>query len=61
MKAGLTLIGVAVFAAGVLFAGQGAGYIRWPTRSFMISHIQWTYYGVGIAVAGLLLIMIARR
>jgi hypothetical protein len=61
MKAGLMLIGVAAFAAGVLFAGQGAGYVRWPARSFMISQTEWVYYGVGIAVAGLLLVMIARR
>jgi len=61
MRTGLTLIGVAAFAAGLLFAGQGEGFIRWPASSFMISRIEWVYYGVGIAVVGLLLIVIARR
>jgi hypothetical protein len=35
------------------------GYIRWPASSFMISEIKWAYYGGGIAVVGILLIIIA--
>ena len=50
-----------MLAAGVLFAGQGLGYIRGPANSLMIGQIQWTYDGGGIAIAGLLLMMIARR
>jgi hypothetical protein len=57
----LLLIGVLALAAGILFVGQGLGYIRWPAESFMIGQTNWVYYGGGIAIAGLLLIMVARR
>jgi len=61
MKALLTVIGIIVLAAGLLFVGQGSGYIRWPAESFMISEIKWVYYGGAIAVVGILLILVARR
>jgi hypothetical protein len=59
MKAPLMLIGIVVLAAGLVFVGQGLGYLRWPASSFMISEIKWAYYGGGIAVVGILLIVIA--
>ena len=61
MKTLLMLIGIIVLAAGLLFVGQGSGYIQWPASSFMISEIQWVYYGSGIALVGVLLIVIAMR
>ena len=61
MKALLMLAGVILLAAGLFFVGQGSGYIQWPAESFMISELNWVYYGGGIAVAGILLIAIARR
>jgi hypothetical protein len=61
MKTLLMFIGILVLAAGLLFMGQGSGYIRWPAESFMISQIKWVYYGGGIAVTGFLLIIFARR
>jgi hypothetical protein len=61
MKALLTLIGIIALLAGLLFMGQGSGYIPWPAESFMISETQWVYYGAGIAAVGALLIIIARR
>ena len=57
----LLLIGVFALAAGALFVGQGLGYVRWPTESFMIGQTNWVYYGGVIAAAGLALIMVARR
>ena len=57
----LLLIGVILLAAGLLFIGQGWGLIRWPARSFMIDETRWIYYGAGIAVAGLVLIVVSRR
>ena len=57
----LTLIGIILLAAGLLFMGQGSGYIPWPAESFMISQIKWVYYGGGIAVVGILLMIVARR
>jgi hypothetical protein len=61
MKALLMLVGIVVLAAGLFFMGQGAGLIRWPAESFMISATRWVYHGGGIAVVGILLIVIARR
>jgi hypothetical protein len=60
MQTLLMLIGVIVLAAGLLFMGQGSGYIHWPASSFMIREIKWVYYGGAIAVVGILLIIIAR-
>lgn len=61
MKPLLTLVGLIILVAGLFFMGQGAGYIRWPAESFMISAVDWVYYGAGIAVVGFLLIVVARR
>ena len=61
MNALLLLIGVLTLAAGLLFAGQGLGYVRWPAESFMIDQTNWIYYGGAIAIFGLVLIMVARR
>ena len=61
MKALLLLIGILALAAGTLFAAQGLGYVRWPAESFMIGQTNWVYYGGAIAIAGLVLIMAARR
>jgi hypothetical protein len=61
MKVLLTLIGIIALAMGLLFMGQGSGYIPWPASSFMISQTQWIYYGGAIAVIGLVLIVFARR
>jgi hypothetical protein len=61
MKALLLVVGMVALLAGLLFIGQGSGYIPWPRTSFMISDVHWIYYGVGIAVAGLVLIMLSRR
>ncbi len=61
MRGLLLLIGVLAVAAGALFAAQGLGYVRWPAESFMIGQTDWIYYGAAIAIAGLALIMPARR
>lgn len=57
----LLLMGIILLAAGLLFVGQGLGLIRWPASSFMIDETRWIYYGGGIAVAGLVLVIISRR
>jgi len=57
----LTVIGIVLLLAGLVFMGQGSGYFPSPAESFMISQIRWVYYGAAIAVAGLLLAVVARR
>jgi hypothetical protein len=61
MKSLLTFIGFLLLAMGLLWMGQGAGYIQWPAESFMISQFQWVYYGGAVAAVGLILIVVARR
>jgi hypothetical protein len=61
MKTALTLIGILALAMGLLWMGQGSGYIPWPKSSFMISQTRWIYYGAALAVVGGILIIIARR
>jgi hypothetical protein len=61
MKPLLTLIGIVALIAGLFFMGQGACWIRWPAESFMVSATQWIYYGGSMAIAGLVLIGLARR
>jgi hypothetical protein len=61
MKTALTLIGIIALAMGLLWMGQGSGYIPWPASSFMISQTQWIYYGGALAAFGILLIIFARR
>jgi hypothetical protein len=46
---------------GLLWIGQGTGYVNWPQSSFMISQIQWAWYGAGLAVIGVVLIALGRR
>jgi len=61
MKTALTLIGILALAMGLLWMGQGSGYIPWPKSSFMINQTRWIYYGAALAVVGGILIIIARR
>jgi len=57
MKVVLLILGVVALAVGLLWIGQGTGYIHWPSTSFMISQIQWAYYGAVLAVIGLVMIV----
>ncbi|WP_148338743.1 hypothetical protein [Aquicella siphonis] len=61
MKFLISIAGFLAFAMGLLWIGQGLGYIKWPSSSFMISRIQWAYYGGCLAAAGLALIFYARH
>jgi hypothetical protein len=61
MKGLLTAIGVVLLLAGLVFMGQGSRYFPYPAKSFMVRAPQWIYYGGGIAVVGVLLILFAQR
>ena len=61
MKTTLLLAGIAALLLGLLFAGQGLGYIPWPRTSFMIGQMVWAYAGAGIVVVGVVMIALARR
>lgn len=57
----LLTIGALCALIGLLWIGQGLGYIRWPAQSFMIDQRAWADYGSALAVTGLLLVLLARR
>lgn len=57
----LLILGLAMALTGLLWIGQGLGYIQWPASSFMLDQRVWADYGAALAVAGLLLLLVARR
>jgi hypothetical protein len=61
MRTALTIVGIILLLAGVVWIGQGSGYFPYPAESFMISEVRWVYYGGLTAVIGLGLIVFARR
>jgi hypothetical protein len=58
LRAGLAVVGLLVFLAGAVFAGQGLGYIP---GSFMTGDIKWFWVGLGMIVVGLVLGVVSRR
>lgn len=57
----LFVFGVIAALMGLLWIGQGLGYIHWPASSFMLDQRVWADYGAALAVAGLLMLLLARR
>lgn len=57
----LLVLGVLATLMGVLWIGQGLGYIHWPRSSFMLDQRPWADRGAILAVVGLLLILLGRR
>jgi len=53
-------IGAFAIVTGLLWIGQGTGYVNWPQSSFMISQIQWAYYGMALSLVGVLMMAFAR-
>jgi uncharacterized membrane protein len=61
MRTILFILGILALLIGLLWIGQGTGIVAWPQSSFMISQIQWAYYGAALAVVGVILIWRGRR
>jgi len=61
MKTALLVIGVAAVLMGLLWIGQGTGFVHWPASSFMIDQRQWVLRGAILAVGGLIFIALSRR
>jgi hypothetical protein len=61
MKTVLLVVGVLAVMMGLLWIGQGAGYVHWPQSSFMLDQRPWIGRGAGLAVIGLVLIVLSRR
>lgn len=60
MKTGLMIAGVAALLMGLLWIGQGLGYIHWPASSFMLDQRPWALRGAILAVIGVGLLVYAR-
>ena len=61
MRRAAIVVGVLLALIGLLWIGQGLGYIAWPRSSFMLGERAWADYGSALAVAGLLIVIAARR
>lgn len=61
MRKGLMIAGLVLLLAGLLFAGQGSGMIRWPESSFMIGRQEWVRHGFAFVAAGVALMLVSRR
>lgn len=61
MKIVTTIIGVFALLMGLLWLGQGSGYIHWPASSFMLDQRIWMLWGGLLAVVGIVVIRIGRR
>ena len=57
----LLALGVVCALTGMLWIGQGLGYVNWPASSFMIDQRPWADRGAVLAAVGLLLILVGRR
>jgi hypothetical protein len=57
----VTIAGVIAVLLGLLWVGQGLGYIHWPASSFMLDQRPWAVYGGILALVGMLVIMRAQR
>jgi len=57
----LTVVGILCLLMGLLWIGQGMGWVRWPASSFMIDVSGWAARGAALAVAGAIMIWFGRR
>jgi hypothetical protein len=65
MRIIVTIVGILALAMGLIWVGQGTGYLTYTPPhmhpSFMIGDMHWTYYGGALALVGLLLVYLSRR
>ena len=61
MKTFLLVLGVLAILIGLLWMGQGSGYIPWPKSSFMIDQRPWIWWGLLLAAVGVAVVVLSRR
>lgn len=61
MRIILLIIGSLMVLLGLIWMGQGSGYFPYPAESFMINQTPWIYWGLLVAVLGLVIIVTSRK
>jgi hypothetical protein len=61
MKAAIFVVGILALLIGLLWMGQGTGFVHWPASSFMIDQRPWALRGAILTVAGVVVILFSRR
>jgi hypothetical protein len=61
MRIVVFIAGILLLLLGLLWIGQGTGYFPYPSYSFMISDMGWAYRGAGVALLGVVVMLISRR
>lgn len=61
VRLSMLIVGALALLVGLLWIGQGTGYVRWPETSFMIGVSDWALRGAVLAVGGVLMIVFGRR
>ncbi|RDE05324.1 hypothetical protein [Sphingomonas aracearum] len=61
MRPALTILAALAIAMGLLWIGQGLGFVHWPQSSFMLDQRPWAWRGAVLLVVGVLLLIRARR
>jgi hypothetical protein len=57
----LLVIGCLMVLMGIVWIGQGSGYFPYPAESFMVNQTPWIYWGLLLAVIGLIVIVLSRK
>ncbi|MEP7317011.1 MAG: hypothetical protein ABI667_09975 [Sphingomicrobium sp.] len=61
MKTLLLIVGIAALLMGLLWIGQGLGYVHWPQSSFMLDQRPWATRGAILAMIGAAMVFWGRR
>ena len=61
MRNAMTIIGVLIALAGLIWAAQGAGWFPYPKSSFMIDNSRWIWIGLATAAGGAAIALLAQR
>lgn len=56
----MLILGTLAVLMGLLWIGQGLGYIHWPASSFMLDQREWAVKGALVAAVGVILIVLNR-
>jgi hypothetical protein len=61
MRGLLKVVSGLAIVVGLVWIGQGTGLLPWPASSFMVNDSRWAIRGAGLAIAGVIGIVVSRR